>query len=192
MSLYSTTLVQATLYGDSNGDAFTDIQAVQGTTPIVSDVARAIKVIKVMNSKSTVDGIQITYAPSSHDGVQSVVAHGTTDKCTDPNLKKSVFTIADAETIASISGTTDNTASYGLRVTSLSFNIFNKKTGITRTAGPFGGSTGTPFTVNVIGEFIAVSGFAIDTDQSLAQLQVAGQDGGLYGLVFDETHFGFL
>ncbi|KAJ7069154.1 hypothetical protein C8F01DRAFT_1226607, partial [Mycena amicta] len=170
MPLYSTTLVQATLYGDSNGDAFNDLQAVQGTTAIVSDVERAIKSIKVMHSKNSVDGIQITYGPSSHDGVQTVVAHGTTDKCTDANLKKSVFTIADAETIASISITMDKTQPSGLRVTSISFSILNTKTGITRTAGPYGGSTSTVFTVNVTGKFIALAGFAIDTDQSIAQL----------------------
>ncbi|KAJ7051097.1 hypothetical protein C8F01DRAFT_1263367 [Mycena amicta] len=61
---------------------------------------------------------------------------------------------------------TQNTPSYGLRVTSLKFSIHNSKTGITRTAGPFGGVTGTPFNVNVSGEFIALSGFAIDTKKS--------------------------
>ncbi|KAJ7053067.1 hypothetical protein C8F01DRAFT_1331314 [Mycena amicta] len=159
-------------------------RSIQGTTAILSDVARAIKSIKVMNSTSTVDGIQITYAPSKHDGAKDVVAHSTTDKCTDANLKKSVFTIDDAESIVAISGTTQNTPSYGLRVTSLTFSIHNSKTGITRTAGvssvnvgiqaffkaisdsPFGGVTGTPFNVNVSGEIIALSGFAIDTKKS--------------------------
>ncbi|KAJ7063973.1 hypothetical protein C8F01DRAFT_1275044 [Mycena amicta] len=187
MTLYSTTLVPATCFGDSNGDAFDDLQAVQGTTAILSDVARAIKSIKVMNSTSTVDGIQITYAPSEHDGAKDIVAHGTTDQCTDVNVKKSVFTIGDDESIVAISGTTQNTPSYGLRVTSLKFSIRNSKTGIKRTAGPFGGVTGTPFNVNVSGEFIALSGFAIDTNKSLAQL--GDEAGGLYGLVFDTTNF---
>ncbi|KAJ7069222.1 hypothetical protein C8F01DRAFT_510582 [Mycena amicta] len=188
--VYITTLVPATYYGDTNGDAFYDLQAVQGTTPIVFDtVARAIETIKVMNSDCAVDGIQITYGPSNHDGAKHIVAHGTTDKCTDPNLNKSVVTISDAETITSISGTTDTTDAYGLRVTSLSFDILNNETGIPRTAGPFGGSTGTAFTLNVIGEFIALSGFAFNTDQSLAQLAASGGDGGLYGLAFDQTNF---
>ncbi|KAJ7069215.1 hypothetical protein C8F01DRAFT_1245426 [Mycena amicta] len=193
MSLYNTTLVPATLYGDSNGDAFNDVQAVLGTTLIVSDAARAIKAIKVMHSDSTVDGIQITYAPSRQDGAKDIVSHGTTDKCTDTNLKKSVFTVGDtdSESIVSISGTTGPTTRSGvrikLRITSLSFVILDKERGVRRSPGPIGGSSGTAFAVNVTGEFIALSGFAIDTDKSLAQLN--GEDGGLYGLVFDETNF---
>ncbi|KAJ7053803.1 hypothetical protein C8F01DRAFT_1329612 [Mycena amicta] len=193
MSLFTTTLVLATCFGDSNGDAFDDLQAVQGTTAILSDVARAVQDIRVMHSNNTVDGIAITYASSKHDGAQNMVAHGTTSKCTDPALSKSVFTIGAAESVVTIFGRTDKTQKYGLRITSLSFSILNHKTGSTRTAGPFGSTAGTTFSVNVTGEFIALSGFAIDTDKSLLMrgivAQLGDEAGGLYGLVFDTTNF---
>ncbi|KAJ7053477.1 hypothetical protein C8F01DRAFT_1260464 [Mycena amicta] len=96
-------------------------------------------------------------------------------------------TRTDAETIISISGTTDKTPASGLRVTSLKFSILNSRTGRPRIAGPFSGETGAPFSVNVACQFIALSGFAINTHKSLAQLH--GQPGGLYGLVFDNTNF---
>ncbi|KAJ7063938.1 hypothetical protein C8F01DRAFT_1250207 [Mycena amicta] len=167
VSLYSTAIIPATCFGDTKGNAFDDGQAVQGTAAIMSDVARAIKSIKVMHSTSTVDGIQIIYAPSTHDGAKDTVAHGTTDKCTDVNVRRPVVTIGDTESIIAISGTTDTTPASGLR--------------------PFGGETGAPFSVNVACQFIALSGFAINTHKSLAQLH--GQPGGLYGLVFDNTNF---
>ncbi|KAJ7069186.1 hypothetical protein C8F01DRAFT_1111821 [Mycena amicta] len=194
MSLYNTTLVPAVCFGDSaNGDTFNDLNAVMARTVLgpdvfSSDVARAIKEIWVMHSDTTIDGIQINYARSyKFDGTKDTVAHGTTNRCTDPNLRSSVFTVGDTESIVSISGTTGPTTRSGVRITSLSFVILDKERGVRRSPGPFGGSSGTAFAVNVTGEFIALSGFAIDTDKSLAQLN--GEDGGLYGLVFDETNF---
>ncbi|KAJ7060901.1 hypothetical protein C8F01DRAFT_1253379 [Mycena amicta] len=187
MTTYTTALVASNLFGDSKGNAFNDLQNVVGSMNITIDTSQPIKQIKVMHG-GAIDGIEIKYYKSNHQAGTTTVHHGTSSDSSDPNLTQSTISIGDNESIVAISGKAGDSA-WGIRVVQLNFAIFDCTTGNMRIAGPFGGNTGKGFRVTANGNFIALSGFAIDTDSSLDQLKAAGQDGGLYGLIFDEVDY---
>ncbi|KAF7316035.1 hypothetical protein MIND_00121200 [Mycena indigotica] len=187
MTTYTTALVSSNLFGDSKGSHFNDLEDVLGSVNITIDTSKPIKNIKIMHG-GVIDGIEVKYYKSSSGGTQTV-HHGTSSDCDDSSLHKSDIPIGDTESIIAISGKSGS-SSWGIRVTQLSFAIYDSKTGNLRISGPYGNSgSGTAFRVTANGNFIALGGFAINTDSSLDQLKKAGQDGGLYGLVFDEVDY---
>ncbi|KAJ7060874.1 hypothetical protein C8F01DRAFT_1253353 [Mycena amicta] len=189
MTTYTTALVSSNLFGDSSkGKLFNDLQDVVGSMNITIDTSQPIKQIKLMHCEA-IDGIEIKYYKSNHDAGTTTVHHGTSSDCDDVDLYKTTISIGDTESIVAISGKAGDATWGGVRVVQLNFAIYDSSTGNMRIAGPYGGNTGKAFRVTSNGNFIALSGFAIDTDLSLRQLKAAQQDGGLYGLVFDEVDY---
>ncbi|KAJ2915203.1 hypothetical protein MD484_g5209, partial [Candolleomyces efflorescens] len=183
ISVQNLAIVQSSLVGDSKGNQFNDIQEVVGfPASMTINASHPLSKITLMHG-GVVDGIEIEYAMD--DGQTTKVSHGTSTEASNPGLNKSTVTLADRENIVAISGI-HGSCQYGIRVSQLSFAIYDSGSGQMRIAGPFGGAeTDSPqrFHVTANGTFVAFGGFAVNTNTSLGQLK-PGQNGGLYGLTF--------
>jgi len=135
-----------------------------------------------------VDGITCTY---SLDGGEPVTkSHGTSTASADPDLSISLVPLSATENIIAITGRQGQTPNFNIRVTQITFVIYDSSNGTTRTAGPFGkGNNGTPFRSTANGNFVAFGGFSVDTDYSAGQAKKAGHYGGLYGLIFADIAY---
>ncbi|KAJ2923579.1 hypothetical protein H1R20_g13516, partial [Candolleomyces eurysporus] len=145
-------------------------------------VDRPLKYITIMHG-GAIDGIELEYA--KNDAETTKFSHGTSSRTN--LLNRSTVTLGDKENIVAVSGL-HGSSMWGVRVLQLSFAICDTSTGKMRVAGPFGlglsDSTPQPFHITANGSFVALGGFATNTDLSLGQLYLAGKDGGLYGLTF--------
>ncbi|KAF7329610.1 hypothetical protein MKEN_00224000 [Mycena kentingensis (nom. inval.)] len=185
--LFVNTVVPVQFFGDAAHDSFDDIKSVMGEPGLGFAGSRAVKQFTVIYS-AAVDGIQLNYAPSNVQGTTEKVAHGTTINCTDPNVEIFSYTLKASESITGIQGTSGDSI-YGRRIIALSFTVYDSNSDSTKVLGPYGGTDGDPFKFEVTGGFISLSGFAIDTDSSLNQLNKQHKSGGLYGLAFDAANY---
>ncbi|KAJ2932516.1 hypothetical protein H1R20_g4607, partial [Candolleomyces eurysporus] len=188
---HSVAIIESPLFGDSSGKQFNDIETVVGfPASLTIHVNRPLKYITIMHG-GVIDGIEVEY--DKHDGQTTKFSHGTSSRSSsDPGVKKSTITIGDKENIIAVSGL-HGSSRWGVRILQLSFAICDTRTGNMRVAGPYGSgqsdSTPHPFHVTANGSFVALGGFAVNTDSSLGQLRAAGKNGGLFGLTFfDISH----
>ncbi|KAJ2923576.1 hypothetical protein H1R20_g13515, partial [Candolleomyces eurysporus] len=128
------------------------------------DVTRPLKYITIMHG-GVIDGIELEYA--TNDAETTKFSHGTSHRNSDPYVIKSTITLGDKENIIAVSGS-HGSSSWGYRVLQLSFAIYDTRTGRMRIAGPYGRGrsdlTSHPFHVTANGAFVALGGFAINTD----------------------------
>ncbi|KAF8135340.1 hypothetical protein K438DRAFT_2031250 [Mycena galopus ATCC 62051] len=165
------------LYGASTGNAFNDLVTVGGNGSFTTDNAPSIQAI-TLRYGSVVDGLAVTYSQGAGQS-PITISHGTSLIATGPT--NTTVALSATESIISVSGQSGVHSPYGVRILQLSFLILDSSTGTTRVQGPFGTATGTAFNVTD-GPLLALSGFAINTDTALSNLN--GAPGGLYGLSF--------
>ncbi|KAJ7659545.1 hypothetical protein DFH06DRAFT_1472432 [Mycena polygramma] len=188
-STHDTAIIQSPLVGDIKGPLFNDIANVVGTGNITINTVDPIKELTVMHGQ-VIDGLMITYDRGSGSGsTTTTITHGTSDRSTDPELKKTRVQLLPTEAMIAITGQHGPVARYGTRVTQLSFVIYNSATGGVRIAGPFGTTSSKSFYATADGNFVAFGGYAVDTDDSVGQSAAKGQDGGLYGLTFSDVAY---
>ncbi|KAK7001949.1 hypothetical protein R3P38DRAFT_3045684 [Favolaschia claudopus] len=166
------------LFGANMGNAFNDLSAVAGNGTITTTTAPSIQTIFVRHG-SVIDGIAVAYA-SGLGKPQITISHGTSQTADGPTNTAVILNVN--ETITSVAGVSGTRAPFGLRILQLKFEILDSATNATRIVGPFGSASGTAFNVTGTGPLLALGGFAIDTNSSLAELN--GAPGGLYGLTF--------
>ncbi|KAK6966781.1 hypothetical protein R3P38DRAFT_3152325, partial [Favolaschia claudopus] len=150
--------------------------SVAGKGTLTTTTAPSIQTIFVRHG-SVIDGIAVTYAEGN---TQTTISHGTSQTANGPT--NTAVILNANETIISVAGVSGTRAPHGLRITQLKFEIRDSGTNATRIVGPFGTASGTTFNVTGTGPLLALGGFAIDTNSSLAELN--GAPGGLYGLTF--------
>ncbi|KAJ7212817.1 hypothetical protein B0H12DRAFT_1242362 [Mycena haematopus] len=165
------------LYGASTGTAFNDLVTVAGNGSLTASNAPSIQAI-ILRHGSVIDGLAVTYGQGAAQG-SATISHGTSLTATGPT--NTTVTLNANESIISVSGQSGVHSPYGERILQLRFLILDSSTGTTRVQGPFGTATGTAFNVTD-GPLLALSGFAINTNTALANLN--GAPGGLYGLSF--------
>ncbi|KAJ6452428.1 hypothetical protein C8R45DRAFT_1040618 [Mycena sanguinolenta] len=165
------------LYGASTGNAFNDLVTVAGSGSITTDNAPSIQSI-TLGYGSVIDGLSVTYGPDEGQSSTSIL-HGTSPSLS--GVTSRTITLNANQSIIGISGQSGVHTTYGERIFQLTFTILDSSTGTKKVQGPFGTATGTAFNVTD-GPLIALSGFAINTNTSLANLH--GAPGGLYGLSF--------
>ncbi|KAJ6452478.1 hypothetical protein C8R45DRAFT_1040751 [Mycena sanguinolenta] len=165
------------LYGASTGNAFNDLVTVAGSGSITTDNAPSIQSI-TLGYGSVIDGLSVTYGPDEGQS-STTILHGTSPIFS--GVTNTTVTLNANENIIGVSGQSGVHSPYGERILQLSFTILDSSTGAKRVQGPFGTATGTAFNVTD-GPLLALSGFAVNTNTSLADLH--GAAGGLYGLSF--------
>ncbi|RXW14811.1 hypothetical protein EST38_g11046 [Candolleomyces aberdarensis] len=184
----SVAIIQSPLFGGNCGTQFNDIERVVGfPASLTINVDRPLKYITIMYG-GVIDGIELEYA--KNDAETTKFSHGTSSRTN--LLNRGIVTLGDKEVIVAVSGL-HGSSIWGVRVLQLSFAICDTRTGKMRVAGPFGGglsdSTPQPFHLTANGSFVALGGFAINTDLSLGELKAAGKNGGLYGLTFIDVAY---
>ncbi|KAJ2923580.1 hypothetical protein H1R20_g13513, partial [Candolleomyces eurysporus] len=183
--------VQSALFGDSKGEHFNDMEKVVGIPASVTvNVDKPLKSITFMHG-AVLDGIELSYSKSRGDS-HTTVTHGTSPRSDDSGLTIEKVKIGDNEKIIAFSGLQGTSNFRGHRILQLYFTTYDSKTGKMEVKGPFGrgqGSSPEPFHVTANGAFVAVGGYAIDTDSSLGQLVSDDEDGGLYGLTFFDVAY---
>ncbi|KAJ6600519.1 hypothetical protein DFH09DRAFT_1271311 [Mycena vulgaris] len=188
-STHDTAIIQSPLIGDIKGIAFNDIANVVGTGNVSINTEDPIREITVMHGE-VIDGLKIVYDKASGTASSTTsVTHGTSIDSKDTALKKVVISLEATENIIAVTGMHGDVPPLGIRVAQLTFVIYDSSTGRTRIAGPYGSKSAKAFYITADGNFVAFGGYAVDTDDSIAQATVKKQDGGLYGLTFSDVAY---
>jgi len=187
-STVSVALVQSRLFGGDQGRTFNDVEIVGGyPAGMTINVDNPISQVEVLYG-AVVDGLSITY--NETDGATETVNHGTEPGTSDTSLKRNTFTLSSEENIIAITGRAGEDPTYGTRICQINFVIYNSSTGKSSVYGPYGSNnTGTPFRVTANGAFIAFGGYAVTSNDSIAQADRHGRRGGLYGLTFADVAY---